>query len=215
MYIYNRLDIDKLLQLSGSNSIFFAGFKYSLFFIFVLFFLMLSSTGCARKTVHAVEKKATFSLPTSNPHSDILKTSYSAADKLAEGLYIRGLSQDEPVMAASFVNIDDLNKSSTLGRAISEQIACRLAQHGFKMIEVKLRHESIFIKKHQGEFLLSRELLNLCTTRGAHALLVGTYAISRGFIFVSVRVVRTKDSSVVTGYDYELPNDAITQSMLK
>ena len=122
---------------------------------------------------------------------------------------------DESILAASFVNIDDLTKSSTLGRIVSEQIASRLAQHGFKIIEVKLRQESVFIKEGKGEFLLSREVRSLGETRGAHAVLVGTYAVSKDFIFVSARVVRTEDNSVVMGYDYELPNDSTTKSMLK
>ena len=118
-------------------------------------------------------------------------------------------------IARRFVNIDNLTTSSTFGRIISEQVASRLAQHGFRIIEIKLRQESVFIKKGQGEFMLSRELKDLGTSQEIRAVLVGTYAISKYFIFVSARIVRTEDSSVLAGCDYEVPNDAITKSILK
>ncbi|MBW1780236.1 MAG: hypothetical protein JRL30_05810 [Deltaproteobacteria bacterium] len=148
-------------------------------------------------------------------YSTVIESSYIAADRLARALLNRHFPLDTPIMAASFVNIDNLTTSSTFGRIISEQVASRLAQHGFRIIEIKLRQESVFIKKGQGEFMLSRELKDLGTSREIRAVLVGTYAISKYFIFVSARIVRTDDSSVLAGCDYEVPNDAITKSILK
>ena len=191
-------------------------FRYFFPFVFVAWLILAGTAGCAKNAPPAASKGGVaFTLPDPQPYSNLLESNYAAADSLGRGLRFRGLPLDEPIMAASFVNIDDLTESSTLGRIVSEQIASRLAQHGFKIVEVKLREESVFIKEGEGEFLLSREVLNLGATRGAHAVLVGTYAVSRDFIFISTRVVRTEDNSVVTGYDYELLNDATTRSMLK
>ena len=195
---------------------FFLVFRYFFPFVFAAWLILTGMPGCAKKTTPATGRgEATFTLPDPQPYSNLLESSYAAADTLARGLRFRGLSLDESILTASFANIDDLTESSTLGRIVSEQIASRLAQHGFKIVEVKLREESIFIEEGKGEFLLSREALSLGETRGAHAVLVGTYAVSRNFIFVSVRVVRTEDNSVITGYDYELPNDSTTRSMLR
>lgn len=178
--------------------------------------LIMGMAGCVQNTASGSKgtQEITFTLPNPQPYSNILESSYVAADSLAKGLRFRGITLDMPILAASFVNIDDLTQSSTLGRIVSEQIASRLAQHGFKIIETKLRQGSIFIKKRKGEFLLSRELLDLSANQGAQAVLVGTYAVSEYFIFISARVVRTEDSSVITGYDYELPQDKTTKSML-
>jgi TolB-like protein len=151
----------------------------------------------------------------SEPYTAVLESSYLAADRLARALLNRQFSPDTPIMAASFVNIDDLTTSSTFGRIVSEQVASRLAQRGFRIIEIKLRQESVFIKKGQGEFMLSRELKDLGSSREIRAALVGTYAISEHFIFVSARIVRTEDSSVLAGCDYEIPNDDITRSIIK
>ena len=192
-------------------------FRYFFTFVFAAWFILMGMAGCAKKTAPATSthREVAFTLPDPQPYSNLLESSYAAADTLGRGLRFRGLSLDESILTASFANIDDLTESSTLGRIVSEQIASRLAQHGFKIVEVKLRQESIFIEEGKGEFLLSREVMSLGETRGAHAVLVGTYAVSKNFIFISVRVVRTEDNSVVAGYDYELPNDSTTRSMLR
>lgn len=161
------------------------------------------------------KKPAVSHLFDTEPYSSVLESSYLAADRLASALLHRHFPLDTPIVAASFVSVDNLTESSTFGRIISEQISSRLAQHGFRIIEVKLRQESVFIKKGQGEFMLSRELKDLGDSREIRAVLVGTYAVSEYFIFVSARIVRVEDSSVLTGYDYEVPNDATTKSILK
>lgn len=166
---------------------------------------------------HTKEATNSTSLDTgaSEPYTAVLESSYLAADRLARALFSRQFSRKTPIMAASFVNIDNLTISSTFGRIVSEQVASRLAQHGFRIIEIKLRQESVFIKKGEGEFMLSRELKDLGSSREIRAALVGTYAISEHFIFVSARIVRTEDSSVLAGCDYEIPNDDITRSIIK
>ncbi|MCD6295250.1 MAG: hypothetical protein J7M20_10115 [Deltaproteobacteria bacterium] len=216
MHKRNKTGMDSRLQCLNSLRESYLVFRYFSPFVFAAWLILTGMAGCAKKTPPETSRGDTaFTLPDPHPYSNLLESSYTAADSLGKWLRFRGLPSDEPIMAASFVNIDDLTESSTLGRIVSEQIASRLAQHGFKIVEVKLREESVFIKEGKGEFLLSREVLSLGETRGAHAVLVGTYAVSKDFIFISARVVRTKDNSIVTGYDYELLNDATTRSMLK
>ena len=205
------------LQFSSCFQEFRIDFRFFFLFVFPACLILPGLTGCVQEPLRATGRpvEVAFTLPNPQPYSNLLESSYAAADSLGRGLRFRGVPLDEPILAASFVNIDDLTKSATLGRTVSEQIASRLAQHGFKILEVKLRRDSVYIKEGEGEFLLSREVLNLGATRGVYAVLVGTYAVSKQFIFISARVVRTEDSSVITGYDYELPNDATTKSMLK
>lgn len=166
---------------------------------------------------HGREANVSTSLDTvaGEPYTAVLESSYLAADRLARALLNQQFSRKTPIMAASFVNIDDLTTSSTFGRIASEQVASRLAQHGFRIIEIKLRQESVFIKKGEGEFMLSRELKDLGSSREIRAALVGTYAVSEHFIFVSARIVGTEDSSVLAGCDYEIPNDDITRSIIR
>ncbi|MBF0451890.1 MAG: hypothetical protein HQK75_14390 [Candidatus Magnetomorum sp.] len=148
------------------------------------------------------------------PYSQIIKTSYAATDVLADILKKRDFDTNGSIIAASLVNINNLKESCSLGRIVSEQMLGRLTQHGFNVIEMKLRQDSIFIKQNEGEFLLSRELQHISETHQANAVLVGTYAVSKYVIFISVRIVQTSTNTVIASYDYQLPLDFITKSLI-
>lgn len=181
-----------------------------------LVFLPLVLSGCVQplSSGTVVEQRPVPPMPEPGSFTNTLESSYASADNLAEWLRFRGVDPERPILAATFVNVDNLMRSSTLGRIISEQTASRLAQHGFRVIETKLRHDSIFIQKGKGEFLLSREIMELSVERDAYAVLVGTYAVSDYAVLVSARMVRTEDSSVIAGYDYEIIQDKNIRSML-
>ena len=217
MQIVHRTEIDKSSRLSvhGKTSLsYLRGFGLFPFGLLVLLILLGACAPSSQQAKHAKSPAASYPFYV-EPYSTVLESSYLAGDRLARALLHRHFPLDTPIMAASFVNIDNLTKSSTFGRIISEQISSRLAQHDFRIIEVKLRQESIFIKKGQGEFMLSRELKDLGDSREIRAVLVGTYAVSEYFTFVSARIVRVEDSSVLASYDYEVPNDTISKSILK
>ncbi|PID73641.1 MAG: hypothetical protein CSB33_02520 [Desulfobacterales bacterium] len=145
----------------------------------------------------------------------ILTGSNAIGDRLAEDLTARGLSREMPLVAASFVDINDLQKSCALGRIVSEQISTRLAQKKFRLIEIKLRRSSIYVKKREGEFMLSRELSDIAKQNDIHAVLVGTYAVTDYSVFISARVVLTSDGTVIAGREYELDRSIVTEALLQ
>lgn len=134
---------------------------------------------------------------------NIIKENYTAADSLIKQSG-NTLLKDQPVLVASFVNIDNLNSSSTFGRITAEQIASRLSQQSIKVIEMKLR-DNVFIKQKSGEFMLSRELKNISQEYEAQAVLCGTYAIGEYDVFVSSKLIRAVDGVILSSYDYTLP----------
>jgi TolB-like protein len=133
----------------------------------------------------------------------ITAANYKAADYLV-GKLPKDMSKDSPLLVASFVNIDNLNESSTFGRMVSEQISSRFKQLGYTSIEMKLR-STIFIKEGSGEFLLSRELSEISTKHNASAVVVGTYAFASDRVYLTVRVVNAADSAILASYDYNIP----------
>jgi len=135
---------------------------------------------------------------------DMVQATRSAARLLVNSMH-QGLPAEEPILVSSFVNIDDLTESSTFGRIVAEQIASNVAQQGFKIVEMKLRQEGIFIKERKGEFLLSRELQAISAAHEASAVLVGTYAVAEDLVYVTVRLVLVEDSSVIAAHDFSLP----------
>lgn len=136
--------------------------------------------------------------------------------KAAQGLVdqIKGrLDVVKPLIVASFVNINDLNESSPLGRSISQQFATVFTQNGFRVIEMLLRKD-IYIKQDSGELLLSRELKNISNIHHAQAVIVGTYAVGETRVYVTAKVINADTSIVLSAYDYSLPIDKDTKALL-
>lgn len=133
----------------------------------------------------------------------ILSANYKAADSLLKKLPAE-LAKDSPILVASFVNLDDLNDSSTFGRVVSEHFASRFKQGGYTTMEMKLRTK-VFIKAGLGEFMLSRELAEIGIKHRARAVAVGTYAVASKRVYLTTRVVNVSDGSVLSSYDYDIP----------
>jgi len=137
--------------------------------------------------------------------SNLIRGNYAAADTLVAGGKVS--TADGPIVVATVVDIDRLDRSSTLGRLISEHVASRLAQKGYTVTELKLR-EPVYMRTPEGELLLSREVREVSAKHGAQAVVVGTYASDArgtyGLVFVSLKVVRAADSTILGAADYAL-----------
>jgi len=165
-------------------------------------------------TLALVSGCASFSGSTQPDGDDFfMQANYRAVDRmLAQVPPSRALNRQQPVIVASLVNIDDLN-SSRLGRTLSEQLATRLTQSGYSVVELKLR-DSIFVKQLQGELLLSRELKDITRTHKAQAVLVGTYAEANGQVYLTIKLVGVADNVVISAQDYLLPLNSSVRSLL-
>lgn len=138
---------------------------------------------------------------------------YRAADALA--LQLRGkLLDDKPLIMATLVNIDALEQTSMLGRLVSEQLSTRLAQGGMKMLEMKLRN-SVYLKRGQGELMLTREIGDVASAHNAQAVVVGSYAETREAVFINVKVIQPTTNLVLAGHDYVLAKESTVRSMLQ
>lgn len=138
---------------------------------------------------------------------------YRAADALA--LQLRGkLLEDKPLIMATLVNIDALEQTSMLGRLVSEQLSTRMAQGGMKMLEMKLRN-SVYLKRGQGELMLTREIGDVASTHNAQAVVVGSYAETREAVFINVKVIQPTTNLVLAGHDYVLAKEGTVRSMLQ
>ncbi|MDM8564937.1 FlgO family outer membrane protein [Candidatus Halobeggiatoa sp. HSG11] len=154
---------------------------------------------------------------------NLISTSYKATDKLLKG--VRDIHQltprhdgvytKQPILVTSFVNVDNVQQSSTFGRVIGEQIGSRLAQRNYKIIEMKMRTSNVFVQERTGELLLSRELREISLQHDAYAVVVGTYGVGKESVYVTAKLVRAKDSVILSSYDYNLPMGPNTKRMLQ
>lgn len=188
-------------------------------FLFMALALLLSGcSGIHKMTSRLTGGNADGQSETAGPRvpafEDVLEGSYCAADALAAQLLAKTGKAGITMLAASFVNVNRLEESSTLGRIVSEQISSRMAQNGFPVLETKLRQHSIYVKEGEGEFLLSRQLKEISASHDSDLLIVGTYAVAEKSIYISARIVNAGDSTIVTGYDYQLDRNFQTDSLL-
>lgn len=171
---------------------------------FVAVSLTLLLLGCAQEPVNVVNNRI--------DDSDIVAASYVAADSLLEQVpYLRDAQQ--PLLTATFVNVNSLENSSPLGRIVSEQVSSRFAQRGFTMVEMKLRN-NIFIQQNAGEFALSRSVQELSQAHNAAAVIAGTYAVGRRSVYINARLIRAADNLILAAYDYTLPMGPDTRALL-
>ncbi|GAB2839650.1 FlgO family outer membrane protein [Pseudoduganella ginsengisoli] len=144
--------------------------------------------------------------------NQFIASNYKAADALMAQLNGK-LATDKPLIMATVVNIDALEQTTTLGRLISEQISTRLAQGKLNMLEMKLRN-SVYMKRNQGEMMLTREVNDMAQTHKAQAVVVGSYAETSDMVFVNVKVIQPNTNYVLAAHDYALAKEGIVRSML-
>jgi TolB-like protein len=134
----------------------------------------------------------------------LVDVGYRIADVLAS-TGNASLTQGDTIIVASFVNVNNLRQSSSFGRMVAEQVASRLVQRGHRVVEVRLRQNSVFVSEGRGEFMLSRDVREISRTHNASAVVVGTYAEGGGRVYVSARIVRPNDDVIVATADYDVP----------
>lgn len=150
--------------------------------------------------------------------SELIAANYRAADALLATLRARidgkQLDPKQPFIVATIVNIDSLEQSSTLGRVVSEQISGRFSQSGLNMIEMKFRN-NVYMKRNEGELLLTREIKEVAQNHNAQAVIVGTYGEGADAIYLNVKVIRPADNVVLAAHDYALPLNQSIRALVK
>lgn len=149
----------------------------------------------------------------------LIDYTYPAADQLIYNLnngsvepHMHPLRTDQSLLVASFVELDNIEKTSTFGRLVAEQMASRLTQMGFNFIELKLREKLYVRSQPGGELALSRDLVAISRQHNAQAILVGTYSVVQDFVYVSAKLVRF-DGHVYAVHDYAIPKSRLTESV--
>lgn len=152
-----------------------------------------------------------FSVANYNAVGELMKR-YPAAPAMATNAADGGTGA--PFIIATLVNIDQLEQSSTLGRLISEQVASRMSQLGYGVLELKVRN-GVYMKRNEGELLLTREIKEVASIHNAQAVIVGTYAESSTMVYVNLKVVNPASNIILAAYDYALPLDKQVHSLIR
>jgi TolB-like protein len=145
--------------------------------------------------------------------TDLIKTSYGAADALISQINKTLSPEESAFITATLVNINRLDESSPLGRLISEHLSARFTQTGYRIVETKLRTQ-IYLKRDTGELALSREIREIAKKHSVRAIISGTYTESLNRVFVSLKIIEIEKNVVMAAFDYVLEKDALVKSLL-
>lgn len=189
-------------------------------------FFVLALSACATGGASRQEESASTNEEDLEEQQAIPPGIYQSAD--ADGLYagmdgavedislslFSALPQGAGVLVASFVNAEDMNDTTTLGRLLGARFATGLTEAGYHVKESRLR-ANLALKPGQGEFVLSRRAADLARqTFEVSAVLYGFYMVDQDAVYVSARVALTGDGSIVGAKDFALLNRRAVTRML-
>lgn len=117
------------------------------------------------------------------------------------------------VAVTSFVNLDNLYATSSLGRYLGEQLLGELRQAGLAVVEVR-KTPGLLMSRHHGEYGLSRDMDELSFVQDVQILLVGTYTVAGQEVLVNARLLRNADNRVLAATNMTLPLNGLTARLL-
>ena len=171
------------------------------FIICLIFILVLGASGCSRFNCTRFADLV-------GSETDLIAFAYSLADDLTATAHpplIAG-NPDMPLLVTTFVDNNDLSKTSKFGRILQEHISSRLVQLGYTVKEIKMTGQ-LQIVPGEGESILSREIARISPSVKSQAILVGTVSLASQTMYVSARFVSPTDQSIISSTDRRLCMD--------
>ncbi len=162
---------------------------------------LLLISGCARFNETRLEE-------TLGRDVDLIEFAYGIADDLINEAFPPLIPRHPnlPILTTTFVDHNQLEKTSHFGRLLQDHMSARLVQHGYPVKEVKLRKDLV-IEPQSGETILSRRLALLSDTQPAQAILVGTTSMAQRTMYISARLVNPHDATILAARNYRLYMD--------
>lgn len=174
-------------------------------------------------------KKATISLPalliailtgcTSNPYyyetkdTDLVEVSYDAVETLQHSLK-RTIPENSLIIVSTLLNVDDLKKTSSFGRIISDQLASAYHNAGYRVIGMELPID-LFVMKEGGALHLSDETKKILNNYGATAIVGGVYAPGKKAVYISLRMIDTASKNIISSTDLSVPMGPDAKALLE
>ncbi|WP_163336581.1 FlgO family outer membrane protein [Desulfopila sp. IMCC35008] len=140
--------------------------------------------------------------------TDLITFAYGIAEDLTADAFPPLIPQQSnmPILVTTFVDNNDLEKTSKFGRIVQEHINSRLVQIGYSVKELKLTG-NLLIEEGAGESILSRDLKKLKGAANVQAILVGTYSYTNRTMYVSTRFINPVSQTIISSQDYQLCMD--------
>ncbi|MEF2144368.1 MAG: FlgO family outer membrane protein [Desulfovibrionaceae bacterium] len=191
-------------------------------FSFLIVVLLLAVTaGCTwSKVKRNYDKTKDFvfdSKPTTAPlyeddDTPIIDLNYEAADELISDLS-NDVDETAVIHIRSFINIADAGDPSPFGRIVAEQVASRLSQKDYR-IAPPSRYKPMAAPAPVAESNSTMALDKDGPPPDVPCELTGSYLIGADVIYVSAQIARLTDGTVLAGYQWTLPVNKNTMTLL-
>lgn len=132
------------------------------------------------------------------------------ADQLERNIQHKNLLP--AVLASTFVNLDNLDDTSPLGRLITENLIHELQVRHWNVYDIRLS-KAVAVNP-AGEFVLTRDPKLLEYQYLVAGVLAGTYSITDNEVFVNARVIDVNTGVVVSSGQISLPIDDFVARLL-
>jgi len=108
------------------------------------------------------------------------------------------------IAVTSFVDLNNLTRTSSFGRYLAEQLMTEFQQEGFRVIDLR-KSNSITIQEKKGEYGLSRDTDEISPAVRARAMITGTYTLSGDHILVNAKVLDSRTAILLSSATMVFP----------
>ena len=179
--------------------------------VFILFLLILSSSISFSGEIEYITIKQNKYI---NPHEQITffdLSTYNISDVIQlialelENNINYVIPPSSSLLITTLTNLNDFNTTCKLARIIQEGIGTYFTNKGYMVKEIRLRKDSILIKKKKGEFVLSRDLSLILDKYKVKGILSGTYTkINNNLLFITIKIISEQDNITLSSFSFTL-----------
>jgi TolB-like protein len=157
-------------------------------------------TGCDQNTIVIPKEKAS----TSEVHLTLNDAIISLANQLSTNNKIL-VTDNGTITVTSFVNLQQLNKTSQFGQVLGESLYSELFIRGFQISD--FRGQNAISVNGSGEFYITRNVTKLQAEVPNTYVLVGTYSKIDQNVMINARILDNKTGKIVTSARSMYAND--------
>jgi TolB-like protein len=118
-----------------------------------------------------------------------------------------------PTIVVSMVDAENLQKTSALGRVLSQQMMYHLQANGWPIVDLRVSRE--LTMKPEGEFVLSRDLSKARGSLQVGNVVSGTYTDAGGVVVIAFQVSDLGTGTVLTNAQSVLEINPYVASLFK
>jgi TolB-like protein len=164
----------------------------------------------AEEVIHHSKETRVHSIPLNiidsrNPIGFLNSQAIFLADQLERNLDKKYLTS--AVMVTSFLSLDDLTQTNSLGRLLSESLIHELQVRRWKVIDARLVKDIIINQK--GEFALSRDIKNIKDSYNVSGVVTGTYTIADTGVIVNAKVMDIESGVITSSGQISIPLNGV------